>query len=205
MALSIVFLLISMENIAQSSRSYSNTVPVEGTPYMEDAYVKGAVYLKDQTYDTDLRYNILADQMEFKRSGNVESLVPDMAVRKVVIGKNTFVADQYLQKGQLTYGFFMLLDSGKIGFMKKLNVVITPYVAAAPFQDAKPAAYARKADTYYIKIGTQTLLEIRNIKKLIQSLPDHQKEMDEFAKKEKISADDPEELVKFSRYYHSLQ
>ena len=196
----ILFSLIPKENRAQS---YSNA-PLEGSPFLEDTYVKGTVYQRDHSFETDLRYNIFADRMEFRRLGSVEFLTPAMAVTKIVIKTNTFVADQYLLKGQLTYGYFILLDSGKIRILKKMNIAITPFVPAAPLQDTKPAMYTRKADTYYLKIDNQTLLEIRSIKKLILSLPDHQKEMEAFAKKERISANEPEDLVKFSRYYNAL-
>lgn len=178
--------------------------PVAGSPYLEDAYTEGTVWQTDHNYKASLRYNIYLDQVEFKRNGHSESIPPGVSVLKVVMGTTTLVPALYMVKGKPSFGFFVPLDSGRIGIMKKMTTVVTPYAPATPLQDPTPATFTRKSDTYFIRLGTEPMTEIRSIKKLIQSLPDHQKEMEVFSKQEKISSGDAKDLAKFSKYYNSL-
>ena len=69
----------------------------------------------------------------------------------------------------------------------------------------QPAEFKRTPDSYYFKIGDGNLQEVKNIKSMISSLPDKQDEMTQFAKKEKISPRDGEELRRLVKYYNDLR
>lgn len=54
-------------------------------------------------------------------------------------------------------------------------------------------------------ISENEIENINSMKKLIKSLGDHEVELSDFAKKEKISAGDPVELAKLCNYYKILE
>ena len=143
--------------------------------------------------------------MEYKQNKVLHVLNPDLLIKRIEVADRTFVVDVYQLKDKPKFGFFVRLDSGRITLMSKMIVGMTEFEGARALQDPKPAQYIRQPDTYYYKIDDGPLIKIGNIRKLIESLPDHKKEMEEFSKIEKISAKKPEGLTKFIQHYNSLK
>jgi hypothetical protein len=84
----------------------------------------------------------------------------------------------------------------KIDFMKK--------EPAKPYVEPKPDRFQRAADKHFLMISKDEIIKISSVKKLIISLGDHQPELSKFAKDEKISSGNIEDLVKLVEYFHSL-
>ena len=68
----------------------------------------------------------------------------------------------------------------------------------------QPAEYRRNPDEFYFKIEGGQMTEVKSVKAMVAAFPDKQDELLAFAKKEKISPRDEEELLKLVRYYNSL-
>jgi len=179
--------------------------PIEGTPYFSDDFVRGSIFIFRGTYpDRDMRYNIYADRLEFKVHDSLYVIAPDRIIRKVVMGDHTLIVDSYEVKGKLVSTFFLRLDSGKISLMAKKIITFKDRQIGKPIQGDIPARYVTMPDTYYVKLGIGSLIKIESVKKLIEGLPDHRQEMNEFAQREKTSANKPKELISFIQHYNSL-
>jgi hypothetical protein len=133
-------------------------------------------------------------------------LDPSTTIKKVNLGESTFVVEKYVNdKGIQKYGYFTLLDSGKVNLFSKKSVKFTPGMKGRALDGSdQPAEYRRNPDEFYFRIAGGELVEIKTVKSFIAALPDKQDEMSAFAKKEKISPRDEEELVKMVKYYNSL-
>ncbi len=149
-----------------------------------------------------MRYNIFYDQMEFKDKDSVYAIGPDMSIKKVVIGSETFVVDNLEFKGKTVP---LSLDSGRVSLVAKMLVIYKELRQGKPMQGDIPPRFERMPDTYYIKIGHGPLAKVSTVKKLIEMLPDRKQEMEKFTQNEKTRANKPDELTKFIRYYNSLQ
>ena len=179
---------------------------IEGTPYYNEVYINSHVYSQKGNFsDVQMRYNIFYDRMEFKEEESLHGIDPDLLINKIVIGNKTFVVENFELKDEVNPTYFMRLDSGRVILMTKLKVVFKDRQVGKPIEGDIPAAYQRMDDVNYIKIDGGPLIKVRNIKKLIVELPDQKKEMEHFARKEKISANKEEELTKFIQYYNSLK
>jgi hypothetical protein len=66
-----------------------------------------------------------------------------------------------------------------------------------------PSQYSSLPDVYYYKVEEGTVMKIKNIKEMIESFPDKQNELTQFAKKEKLSHKKEEDLIKLVRYYNN--
>jgi len=179
---------------------------IEGTPYLTDTYLKSHVYShKGNFSDIDMRYNIFYERMEFKEKDLLYAIDPDSKIKKIVLDAQTFVVDNYELKGKTAPAYFLRLDSGRVTLMTKMRIIFKDRQQGKPIEDDIPAKYSRMQDINYIKLGDRSLIKVRSIKKLIDELPDRKQEMEDFAKKEKISANKAEELTKFIQYYNSLK
>ena len=179
---------------------------IEGTPYLTDTYLKSHVYShKGNFSDIDMRYNIFYERMEFKEKDLLYAIDPDSKIKKIVLGTQTFVVDNYELKGKMAPAYFLRLDSGRVTLMTKMRIIFKDRQQGKPIEGDIPAKYSRLPDINYIKLGNGPLIKVRSIKKLIDELPDRKQEMEKFAKNEKISANKAEELTKFIQYFNSLK
>ena len=182
------------------------TEKVEGTPYLNENFVTGVVYSYYEKYEGVLmRYNIYDDNIEFKQDDQLLVFDPQPKIMKIDLDQSTFVVDSYEQKGKIRLGFFILLDSGKIVLLSKNRVTYKEQQQPRALDATPPPArYTRAPDDYFYRIGNGVLIKVENIKKMITGFPDKHMELTEFAKKEKISTNKEDELIKLVRYYNAL-
>jgi hypothetical protein len=163
------------------------------------------IHYSNKTYKVPIRYNAFQDLIEYQQSGRAMALDPNPAVLKVTLGNSLFVPQKYESDGKSRFGYFEVLDSGKVTLFSKKRITFLPAKEGGALDGSdQPAEYKRAADVFFYKIGDGPLQEIDNIKSFIASLPDKQEELTRFAKKEKISHRKEKEIIRFVEYYNSL-
>lgn len=205
-----LFTVAANAQVTASTTTSSGTVvntPIKGTPYMQEDYADGVFQYANNTMKAPTRYNVFKDLMEYQQDGRTLVLDPSNRIKKVQLGDNTFTVEKYVDDGKSKYGYFVRLDSGKVTlYAKKAVRYLAPQKGRALDGGDQPAEFRKIGDTFYFKIGDAgTIEEIKNIKSMIAAFPDKQDELTTFAKKEKISPRDQEELLQLVRYYNSLE
>lgn len=202
---------ISMGNVITPLDIYNNPMenetPVKGTPYMSEQYAKAKFQTSFGEFtDVLARYNIYYDQIEFKEGDSVFAIRPDQVIQRVEIDNKTFVVDSYEFRGDIIPGYFQLVEAGKLKLLTKMVITLRERQEPKPLQtEGSPARFDRMPDVYYYRIGDMPTIKLKSIQKMIDTLPDHKKEMEQFVKKEKLSAKDQDELARLVRYYNSLK
>jgi hypothetical protein len=178
---------------------------VDGTPYLQDEFVAANVFTTKGTYTAvPMRYNMYTDYIEFKQKDGIYVLDPRPDVRKVVFEQFSMVTENHTVKGKSIRGYFMMLDSGKVSLLERKAVAYQPAQPPKGLEtEGRQARYDKPKEQFYYKLGSGALVEITTIKKMIDSLPDHQAEVSKFASQEKISRNE-EELTRLVKYYNSL-
>lgn len=202
----ILFATAATAQVIQPTNASATATVVKGTPYLSESYVEGTISFANNTRKAPLRYNAYKDLIEFEAEGTARVLDPSTKIKSVNFGESTFVVEKYTDdKGIAKYGYFTLLDSGKVSLYSKKSVKFTPGLKGRALDGGdQPAEYRRNPDEFFFKIGEGELTEVKNIKTLIAAFPDKQEELTAFAKKEKISPRDEEELTKLVKYYNTL-
>ena len=204
----IVWLLTFTTSYAQLSSVMTNaavSTEIEGTPYLDEKFVPAVIYHDHTLHKVQARYNIFRDAMEYMEGTVNMSLDPGPNISKVIIGANTFVVQKFESKKQTKYGYFTLLDSGKVMlYSKKVVSFHKASKGPAPTFREIAAGYDQEPDVFYYKIGDGELLELQSIKSMIAALPEKQEELTIFAKKEKITPRKEEKVIKLVQYYNSL-
>jgi hypothetical protein len=190
----------------QPTNAAAVTTVVKGTPYLDEAFVSGTILFANNKRNVPLRYNAYKDLMEFQADGQARVLDPSTTIKKVNFGETTFVVEKYTNdKGIVKYGYFTLLDTGKVCLFSKKSVKFTPGLKGRALDGGdQPAEYRRNPDEFYFKVAGGQMIEVKNIKTMVAAFPDKQDELLTFAKKEKISPRDEKELIKLVKYYNSL-
>jgi len=195
--------------VSSNKRQYygQSMEDIKGSPYNENQFVLGDIYINNGKYTKiPLRYNIYDDKMEFQQNEVTYALEPDLRMRKISVGENVYVVDKFEFKWKEKVGYLLLLDSGKVSLMARLDVNFYERQEPRAMESAPtPAKFTRLSNTYYFKVSNQPVKKVESIKEMIASFPDKQVELNSFAKKEKISIKNEDELIKLVRYYNSLK
>jgi hypothetical protein len=178
---------------------------VKGTPYLDESYINAEISFANNTKTVPVRYNAYKDLMEYQQNGQALVLDPSTTIKKVSLGEQTYVVEKYDADGKVMPGYFVLLDTGKITLYARKGVKFVPARKGGAMDGSdQPAEFKRTPDTFYFKIGEGTIQELKNIKTMIAALPDKREEMTQYAKKEKISPRDEEEVRQLVKYYNEL-
>ena len=191
-------------SMASAQVKTSDGEVIAGSPYTDDKYKDGIIYYgTDKNQAAPIRYNAYQDLIEYQQNGKALVLDANPGIKKVTVGGETFVPLPNSDSKKLRY--FAVLDSGKITLYSKKNIVFQPFKRGGKLDGSdQPAEFQKKPDTYYYQLGDGELKEIDNIKSLIAGLPDKQDELNQYVKKEKISAKKEKDLLQFVKYYNSL-
>lgn len=181
---------------------------IEGSPYLDREFVSGTIYTtqRQQFNEIPLRYNIYNDNLEFKTPENeIMALSAPEIVEKAVIGNAILTYSPFLLANKTKKGFFVILEDGKASLYSKPLVSFKEASAPAAYKDAEPAKFVKKADEYYIRIGSETAVLINTKKDLIAAFPDNTDKIESFIAKNKIKINKAEGLKEVVRFYNSIQ
>jgi hypothetical protein len=191
-------------SLANAQVTTSTGEAIAGSPYMDDKYKDGTIYYGDKNQSAPIRYNAYQDLIEYQQNGKALVLDANPAIKKVTVGSETFVPLSPTGNAK-KLGYFAVLDTGKLTLYSKKKIVFLPAKKGGKLDGSdQPAEFKKSPDMYYYQIGNGELKEVDNIKSLIASLPDKQDELNQFVKKEKISAKKEKDLRDFVQYYNSL-
>ena len=190
---------VRKKNYPEKAKEYKD---IAGSPYLNSEFVDGSFYLKDTVViKLPMRYNIYADEMEYKFNGVNYAVGNPLALNKIVIGDSKYLYLPHLQKG----GYYELLEFGKCTLIQKKVVEIKPAEGPKPMQpDVVPATFVRKSDVNYFLVNDSNLYRLDNLRAVKNALQDHKTQIDEFLKYENIKRINQENLIKIAKFYNSL-
>ena len=192
----------SKKQTVEHQVSYSN---IEGTPYMSEDFTPGEVYTKDSIlYKAPLRYNIYADEIEFKADDIIHWIAEPQDIVYVKIDESVFIYIHTGEKKNKKGSYYELLVEGINQLLYKRNITFLEAQDAKPYIDAKPAQFIEVNDSYFLQINNGLPQSITNIKSIIKALPKKSSDISKYIKKEKISTKKKDDLIKLVKYYNSL-
>jgi hypothetical protein len=199
----------ALDRIAQLKNLSPQAQGIGGSPYDHDDFIPGDIY-----YDVNWRYpgvpmrfNIFNDEMEIKLEGQekVYAVSPEKRIGKIAFQKDTFVVADYEFKRKIIAGFFMVLAHGKVDLLEKPRVEFREKEVDKGFVEPEPDRFIRLQDEYYIRKNGKMAEKLPNLKKVIEFIGDHQKDLEIYAKENKISSGNIEEMIQFVSFYNSLE
>lgn len=179
---------------------------ISGSPYLDKEFKEADIYTNDKykISKVRMRYNLYNDEFQFENKNMIMAIADPGRIDKIVIGDEVFI---YLNdKEQKTVsGYVKQWNSRLPAVITKMKVNFFEKEKPKPYTEPKPDRFERAQDEHYLMKSKNEIENVGSVKKLIKSLGDHEAELSEFAKKEKISAGDPAELAKLLDYFHLLE
>lgn len=176
---------------------------VEGSPYLNNDFTDGIVFLSDTTaVKLPLRYNIYADEMEYKFNGVSFTIGNPQILNKILLGESIFVYIQFMK----VKGYFEILEYGKCIVVQKRSIKFNPAEGPKPIEGKNiPPRFTAEPDKFYAIVNDSQTVRIKNLRSLKKALSDQKIKIESFIKQEKIKRASKENIIKIVKYYNSLQ
>jgi hypothetical protein len=183
---------------------------ITGDPFMYGNFHSGEFFLTTgEKVNLDLRYDIYADQIHIKdKKNNVFELIHPDRLSLIVIDTVKFVyspvqkSKDNNESGKDSY--FILKSDGKCKLLVKKNIRIQSAELPKAYQEAKPAKFIIKDDTYYIKSQDGNAVRVGTRRELLEILSDKKNEVAGFIDSNKLGTKREEDLVRIISFYNSL-
>ncbi len=173
---------------------------VQGSCYLIEHFVGGRITLNTgQTFEGPVRYDIYADQLEFKNPANeIFTVQNPRAIRTVYLDSLKFV---YFEPGEFANvkGFYELLVLGNYSLYKKYQILLKNPEAAGPGYYSNAAMFIPEDSKYYIMDPDANFREINDKKDLIVPGKDADA-LEKFIKAGKIKTKKEKDLIRFTEF-----
>jgi hypothetical protein len=201
-------------NNIQDALTLKNDIGDKYSPYNPD--IKGTPFVHSEYQNITIKgvamkgkYNAHQDYMEIDTNGKIGFFVPAVEFRFDVIFTDLNATYRAFEFESLKFGFFRVLAHKDDSYILsreyiKLNPEVKP---KSNFDSHKPAKFQNKSDTYYIKFsGKDVVVELPTSKNNFYSVfGNHEDAIKSFIKKQKLSIDEENDLVKIFTFYNTLQ
>jgi hypothetical protein len=173
----------------------------KGSPFLTADFNSGQIELKNgKIYEGLLRYDIYADQIEFKTAdGNIYAVRNPEVLGKITIHNSQFISFSKVEGNSIS-GIYEILADGVYLLIEKHKVELKDPVAAKPYVAAKPASFSTKKSKYFILNLEGEFIEINNKKDLLTLRTEKSNEVEKFIKKNKIKTSKKRDLIKFVNF-----
>lgn len=180
---------------------------IDGSPYLDEEFINGTVFTTEKTKyeNVPLRYNLYNGDLEFKNpAGELLVIAKPEIVEYAAFGDYRLVYCNFYQGPKPKQGFLLLIEEGKASLLSKLTVILKEGSQPAAYKDAEPPQFVRRADEYYIRMGTGIAKPAGNKKSVLEAFPDNQDKIDDFISKNKIKLNKTEGLAAVVKFYNTL-
>jgi hypothetical protein len=183
---------------------------VSGSPYAIEEFFDGQIRLSDSVSTVlPVRYNVVLDELEFKKNDKVFALVPqENTTIKILSSSKVYTYLNYNSENASKKGFLGVETFNKnINFYTKEVIVYVPYADALnAYSEPIPSHFKKGEKLYFIGLLDKSIVEMpKKNKDLLKLFPIYEKEISAFIKTNKISLNDEKELLLLVNYLDSLK
>jgi hypothetical protein len=178
---------------------------IENQIYIGAHWPVGRILLRDGSKidDYNLRYNLLADQMQFIAGKDTLAFASPLELNTVTFDDHTFVYETYQCENFVRQGYFELLEPGKNKLLLKRFV---------SFQVHDKNVVAPGTESYIVdqcyfisRPGKPAFKIMCNKKSVLTNFPEHKAELEAYIKATGNKVRTTDDLRKVVSYYNSLE
>lgn len=195
-----------------ATMSYTNNpAKINGSPYLYDEFMDGTMTGLNGTVVPGLkyRYDIYADKMQFIISGDTATINKPMALHSIELGDQLFVYDVYMVVSDMVAtAYFEVIEANEyltVLYKREIKLDQDIYVPNYGAGGGTKEFRMNREDNYYVKYMGSAAQKINNKKQFLKIIMDHQDQVKQYMKEERLSVKKAEDLQSIASYYNSLK
>ena len=191
-------------------RYSSSAATINGSPYLDIEFMEGTMTTLDGTVIPGLkyRYDIYGDRMQFLVNADTATINKPLALRSVEVGNRKFVYEVFLiEANRVATGYFEVIEETEyltVLYRRHIELEQDIYVSNYGGGGGTKEFRMKQVNSYFVKPIDSAALKIRNKKDFLNTLTDHQDQVKQYMKENKISVKKEKDLQSVTRYYNSL-
>ena len=178
-----------------------------GSSYLEKKFLPAKLSVDGTIYS--IRFDAYQDEMEVEKDNHKFYLRKDFNSTTTFLGTNkVYQVYNYEDKDQVRTGFFVVLFNGdEVSLLMKERIkFFEEVIAQSGYDKYKPPTLKRVKDKLYIGYKNNETKELPKKKnEILKLFSTKSKNIEAFAKKNKLGFKNKEDLIKIFTYYHSLK
>ena len=196
-------------SILQYTQEFPMYEEYDGSIYLQNKFVESSIIdeTSSGTYDSELRYNIYTDAVEYKENSELFELSKNPKIQ-ARIGEDYFYYCQFkTQRGVDREGYYILVElHDQYRIYKRYEVKIKDPVKMDVYNGTPEPGSIRKKVNYFLE-ENDIIVELPLDKKeiLTTAFSDKSDELKQYIKKEKIRLKKEEDLVRLVAKYNALK
>lgn len=179
---------------------------VSGSQYYQEEFLSAKISVINNEV-VEVRYNVVRDEMEFKREGKVFQMYKtDNLVVTFLNKEKVFKIVKYELKDQTITGFLISkTENDKVNLFVKEVITHVPFKAAAnSYASNVPAHYRKDKNIFFIEMNDK-ITEMPNKKKnLLKLFPNDTTKIEEFLKTNKTDFDKEDSVLVLVNFLNTL-
>jgi len=194
-----------------STINYSYTpATINGSRFLNEEFIEGTMIIVDGTEIPGLgfRYDIYGDEMQFLINGDTASITKPLSLRALQLGEKKFVYDVYqVSENVVAAGYFEVVEEGdflSILYRREIELeqdaYVTNYGGGGGTKEFKMVG----KNSYYLKQDRKAAQKIHKKKDFLNIITEHQAEVKQYMKDNRISVRKEKDLQAVVNYYNSL-
>ena len=179
---------------------------INGSPFLMNEFQPGEVITERGTFNpVDMRYNIEQDAMEFNMGGRNLYMDPTSLIKSITLNGEKYVVADYPFQSNKIRGFLVEIASGSVGLYAKKNLSFREALPPKALESEPiPAKYVRLSDTYYLYRPNEEMVKVNNIKDIMSLLPAQSAALKKYAKEDKLSNKNVDDMAKLLHFANTL-
>lgn len=195
--------LLQNENVLYKS-SYDK---IKGSPFLSDSWNIGEVILKNgQRERANIKYDIYIDELIVKRGGG------SIIINKPLVKGFNYSLDGVIYNFSLVNmgegkgnKYLHLLENGPVKLYKNYFTTIKKGEVSTGYSSSRSSSdQFINSHKYVYQMADKPLTEVPKAKKIAEILPDFNKEISAFIKKERINTKREKDIIKVTNYMNNL-
>jgi hypothetical protein len=186
-----------------ADNEYKNLV---GSPYINPEFLLATLPDSNKAYM--MCFNAYKDEMEIKIDNQQMYIIKKVDFPITFMNqKKVYQVFEFDKSGETQNGFFVVLfnKNGIYLLLKEIIKFVPEAPAKSGYDEYRPPSLVRSKDNYYIGYKNNVAIELPSKKSEFYSLfGSKSKEIEDYAKENKLGYKSTEDLVKIFTYYSSL-
>lgn len=178
---------------------------IEGPIYIGSDWPAGKVILRNGSTINNylLRYDILADQMQFVSGKDTLAFASPKELSSVTFGGHTFIYEAFQCENTIRQGYFELIEPGKNRLL--LKRLVTYQIPDEEKPEVKSATKYFVDECYFISKPDKLASKVMcNRKSVLTLLNEHNAEIEEYLRVTGNKVKSTDDLKKLVAYYNAL-
>lgn len=169
---------------------------IKGSPYYDENFAAANFIGNNMNESAPARYDSYSDNIEFKKNNQVFALPKNNDITRIEFTNTKNILVKLDTSDDLSGYFFELIKGNNSLYKKVKTTFIDATVATSSYGNARSANFKQNEPIYYIKTSNGFIKNPKNLKDILKSFNNKEKEINTIFKSEKIKLNKEEDLIK---------